>query len=334
MSVAKKDIWVFGAANHPENDADAVGGAIDKQKKLTFTDPSEASKFKMYSTSGSDTTQTLTITGRNSAGTIVAEGETLAGTTGSTETTAEFARILKVVIDGAHTGVVAAISSETPESGTAQAAGTDSLTLASGAVDTDGDFVGQVLRITSATSGAGELAEIIDSTAADDKVYIRQWAGGSAPTGTIEYAIAPGAVLEKYTTPSIDVRQVRRLHYDAAAPSSSTRDYYEKGFVSNEHATLSLTNAQFDEQAVGDVYTNISYYIEGSTGGNNASTNRLTEPSGSPTWEDTDAVDLGDSGDGVLGAGENQGFWSKLSLTSTTTAANSYWAFNVTGQSV
>ena len=332
MSVSKGDIWIFGAANHPENDADAVGGAVDTGTKLTFTDPTAASTFKMFST-GADTTQTVTVTGRNAAGAIVSEGETLNGTTGSTATTIEFERVLKVVISAPQAGVVAAISQETPESGTAQSAGTNFLQLASGGVDTDGDFIGQVLRITAGDTGVGELAEVIDSTAADDKVFIRQWAGGSAPTGTITYEIAPGAVLEKYSTPAITIDTVRRLHYDAAAPSSSTRIYYEKGFVSNQHATLSLTNATFDELAVG-VAAKVSYFVEATVGGNGASANRLTEPAGSPTWEADAAVDLGDAGDGVLGAGESQGFWSKLSLASTDTAANSYWSFSVAGQSV
>jgi len=334
MAVEKKDIWIFGATVHPEDDTTSdVGGAVDTGTKMTFSDPAAASTFKMYANAAD--TNAITVTGRNAAGAIVSEAETLNGTTGSTETTASLTRILKATINGNTASVAAAIATTgtTPTTGTAQSATATTLVLANGAVSTDGDFKHQVLRITGGTDGVGELAEIIDSVASTDTVYIRQWGEGDTPTGTITYSIAPGVVFENYTTPAITIDTVRRPFYDAAAPSSSTRDYYEKIFVGNEHATTALTNATLDELTNGSIYSKVYYFAESTVNGSGTCDDRLTEPSGSPSWEDTDSIDLGDAGDGTLGAGEEQGIWVKLALSSSDTAANSYWEVQVSGQS-
>lgn len=106
MSILATDIKVFGSATMPEDDTTTnIGGAISTSKKVEFTDISPSGAVEMKSDSLSDTTQTLTITGRNPAGEIVSEVKTLNGTTWVQFTTT-FERILKMVLNSIGIGNV------------------------------------------------------------------------------------------------------------------------------------------------------------------------------------------------------------------------------------
>ena len=85
MPIVASDIVAYGSASMPDDDTPTgIGGAKDTSKKVVFTDISANDTVEILSSSGSDTTQTVTVFGRNTAGEIVSEAETLAGTTPQT----------------------------------------------------------------------------------------------------------------------------------------------------------------------------------------------------------------------------------------------------------
>ena len=101
------DVRIYGCANHAENDTSTQGGAIDRTVILSFDEPILMNGLNdtidIYSLDDTDTTQTLTITGRNSSGTIVSENYNINGTTvqfGSTT----FQQVLKIVCSASHAG--------------------------------------------------------------------------------------------------------------------------------------------------------------------------------------------------------------------------------------
>jgi hypothetical protein len=105
MSVVASDIVFYGSANMPENNTDASGGAIDTTTKVVFDDIAATDNVTVISSNAGDTTQTVTITGRDGTGAIVSEALSLNGTirvVGSQS----FERILKIVVDGAHSGTI------------------------------------------------------------------------------------------------------------------------------------------------------------------------------------------------------------------------------------
>lgn len=337
MAVLKRDIWTLNSANHPEDDSSTSGGAVQTiataASKATYTDPSTASTVDFYCDTN-DGSATCTITGRSASGAIVSETETLSGTAGTGVVTAlTLQRLLKgVKTTGTPAGTWAIVSNETPSAADdAQSADTYELQLASGDVTSDGDFKGEVLRIVTASTGANQLAEIIDSTASTDTVYIRQWSLGVTPTGTIAYSIAPGMVFENYSTPTIVVNTVKRPFYDTAAPATSTIQRHEKLHMWLSHATLDLTNFQITEGSGGTVEANLAFDVESSLGGSDSVANRLAVPAAGYTFDDgpTDGANSG-----TFTAGSTQGVWVEEDLASDDNAANSFYELTVTGSSV
>ena len=116
MSVVASDIVIYGAANIQETDSGTMGGAIATTVRYIFDDATLANDptasagdgtLKAVSSSASDITQVITVTGRNAGGSIVTDTFTLNGTTvvaGGSGTV--FERILKAVITSgsAHVG--------------------------------------------------------------------------------------------------------------------------------------------------------------------------------------------------------------------------------------
>ena len=103
MSVTSSDIIVYGSANMPEADGTTSGGAIDLTTKIIFTDIVVTDTVDIYGEAGDG--ETVTVWGRDAAGSIVSEQETLDGTTPQT-TTQTFERILKVVVSDATHGTI------------------------------------------------------------------------------------------------------------------------------------------------------------------------------------------------------------------------------------
>ena len=105
MSISASELIVYGSANMPEANGTTSGGAIDATTKIVFTDIAATDSVEFVSTNAADT-MNITVTGRNSAGVIVAETKALTGTTPTAATTATFERILKVVLASVAAGTV------------------------------------------------------------------------------------------------------------------------------------------------------------------------------------------------------------------------------------
>lgn len=263
MSVSATDLVVYGAANQAEADGVTQGGAIQTNTRYVFgsatlvNDPTASGgngTVKATSSSGADTTQTVTVTGRNSAGTIVSDILSLNGTAVIVGVVA-FERIMKIVVSAAHTGTVT----------------------------------------------------VSDST------------GGGSMGNTI-VAIETG------------VLTIRVPFYNVAADATggSSRDFYEKVFLKNNHGTLSLLTAMIKENA--DPTGNITFDLEDAVNDNNSIASRLnTPPTGMQgTFTSADKTVPGTD----LAAGSAIGVWLKLTLAAGSAATKSTWTMRAEGQSI
>lgn len=98
MPVTASDIVFYGSASMPDDDVDtAIGGAIDTTIRVVFEDIVATDEMEILSDNGGDTTQTITIYGRNAAGELVNDVATLNGTTPVVVSGTAFERILKIV---------------------------------------------------------------------------------------------------------------------------------------------------------------------------------------------------------------------------------------------
>jgi hypothetical protein len=81
MSVQATDIIIYNSLNMPDADGVAAGGAIDPLRRPDFTQMVANDGIEAASSNAGDTTQTLTVEGRNASGNVVSETKTLTGTT-------------------------------------------------------------------------------------------------------------------------------------------------------------------------------------------------------------------------------------------------------------
>ncbi len=253
MPITTSDIKFYGSAVMAESDSTAnQGGAISTSVKMLFTDIPTTDNTTIISSAAGDTTQTVTITGRDSTGAIVSEALSLNGTSRVTGAQ-NFERILKIVVNAAHTGTIT------------------------------------VTRDNSPTYTSIATLE----------------------TGILE---------------------VRRPFYNASADVStgSSRSYYEKIFIKNEHATLSLISAVIKEAS--DPTGNITFDLESSVGGSNTSTNRRTAPSSGMlgSFDNSDKSVPGTN----LAAAAAIGVWLKLTLAAGSAPAKSTYTIRVDGVTV
>ncbi len=249
MPIVAEDIIAYGSASMPDDDvATGIGGAEDQTIRVVFTDITANDTVEILSDAGGDTTQTVTIFGRNTAGEIVSEVETLNGTTPQT-TTQSFERILKIVMNSTAVGNVT-----------------------------------------------------IRKQSDDSEIAI----------------LAPGEL------------EIRRPFYNAAAeaPGGAERDYYEKIFMSNEHATLTLTLATIEEQA--DPSGNVDFALESSLDGTdtNGAGNRQTH-TGGYTFDSTEKNVANSQNLTALAA---QGVWLRLKLPAGEASDNTTFTLRVNGQ--
>lgn len=107
MSVVASELIVYAAASMPDTDAGVNGGAIDPLRRLAFTQISANDDIEAVSSAAGDTTQTVTVEGRNAAGAIVSETKTLTGTTAVIfSTIGVIERVLKVEMSATAAGTV------------------------------------------------------------------------------------------------------------------------------------------------------------------------------------------------------------------------------------
>lgn len=106
MPIAASDIQFYGSATMADDDSTTeIGGAIDTSVKMEFTDIDAAGAIEVVSDSAADTTQTVTVTGRDPSGEVISSTKTLTGTS-AVDFDGTFERILKVVKSATTTGTV------------------------------------------------------------------------------------------------------------------------------------------------------------------------------------------------------------------------------------
>jgi hypothetical protein len=249
MSITSADIKFYGSNSMAEDDSTTQGGAISTSKKVLFTDITTTDNVTVVSSAGGDTTQTVTIYGRLATGAITSEALSLNGTSRVVGATL-FERILKIVVNAAHTGTI---------------------------------------------------------TVTRD----------NGPTYTAIATLETG------------ILQVRRPFYNVAADVSggSTRNFYEKIFIKNEHASLSLLSAIVKEAS--DPLGYVTFDLESAVGGSNTSTDRITAPSSGMlgSFDNTNKSVPGTN----LDAGSYIGVWLKLTLAAGTSPAKSTYTVRLDG---
>ena len=105
MSVNTSDLVVYTASNMPEDNTSLTGGAINSGIRASFDDPSSDTKIVVYSSQAADTTQILSLTGRNPAGLVITESLLLSGTS-HISSVYTYDRVLKTYLDTAAVGNV------------------------------------------------------------------------------------------------------------------------------------------------------------------------------------------------------------------------------------
>lgn len=331
MSVIPSDLIIYGCANHQETDSGTQGGAIATTKKMIFNDISPTGNMQIISSAAGDTTQTVTITGRDAGGVIISEVKTLSGATAVPMTTnTSWERLLKAIKSATTTGDVAAEAVTATLSNTAQggAAATTSLmayiTLNAGASGSNGFYNGQVIRTTGGT-GPNQIRWIIDYDGTTKRAYVsRDW--GTVPDATTTFKVSPGMVFDKAP---VEILEIRRPFYNASADvaGGSSRDYYEKGFIKNTHATLALTAATVAEQA--DPSGKITFALGTALDDTGTSTDRRTVPASGVSAFDSATKNIANSQN--LTAGTAQSLWLKLTLAAGDAAQKTSWTVRTAG---
>lgn len=336
MPVQIRDLKVYGSANMPDNDAGTdIGGAVDVSIGIVMHDMVSNGNVEIVSSAAGDTTQTVTVHGRDAGGALINEVKTLSGTTPvpmTSETTWE--RLLKAIKSATCAGDVAVMAVTNTHTGTLDGSTPDgtsgTVQLASGASGVDDAYVNEVFRTTGGT-GANQIARIVGYNGTTKIATLSKDLGSAVSTDTT-YEVSVGMVFEK--TPN-EMLEIRRPFYNAAAdaPGGSARDYYEKVFMSNEHATLALTGATIAEQS--DPGSNITFALESSLDGNDTNgtgNDRQTVGDLSGYTFDSNTKNVANSQNHTAGAA--QGIWLKLSLAAGAAAANNTYVLRENGTTV
>ena len=106
MPIATANLIALGSLNRPEDDTALVGGAIDIDHRPVFAQLAANDTVQVKSDNAADTTQNVTVTGRDAAGAEVSEA--LGPLTGVTPVvgTQTFERVYKVVMDADAVGII------------------------------------------------------------------------------------------------------------------------------------------------------------------------------------------------------------------------------------
>jgi hypothetical protein len=182
-----------------------------------------------------------------------------------------------------------------------------------------GSIISEVLSLNGTTRvvGASNFERIL-------KIVV-----SASHTGTITVTRDNGATYTEIASLETGVTQVRRPFYNVASDVStgSARNYYEKIFIKNTHATLSLLSATIKE--LSDPTGKITFDIESSVNGSNTSANRVTVPSSGMTGS-FDNTDKGIPGTD-LAASAAIGVWLKLTLSPGDAPTKSTYTIRVDG---
>jgi hypothetical protein len=152
----------------------------------------------------------------------------------------------------------------------------------------------------------------------------------AAHAGTITVTRDDGPTFTQIGTLETGILQIRRPFYGVSSDVSggSTRNYYEKIFIKNNHSTLALLSAVIREMS--DPTGNITFDLESSVNGSNSSSNRLTSPSAGGMLGSFDNADKTVPSTNLAG-GSAIGVWMKLSLAAGSSPTKSTYTFRVNG---
>ena len=347
MTVSQNELYFYGSANMPEDEASTVGGAVDTTKLVFFSDISPNGLMDYVSSSASDTAAVITVTGLDATGVSQAEAKTLNGTT-LVNGSQTFERLMKGIASGTTAvGNIAAVSHTKIISGhTAQSGGNASaqvepfIQLQSG--DGAGVAVGQIVRITN-NSPAGaqfQLRRIVRIST--DFAYVNlNW--GTAPSSASTYDVHEGMLLD--LSPN-QVTAVRRAFYNIAAdvPGGSSRTFYEKVFAINNDTATALTGAAILKQAdptggtlnigVCKALNNTQTSTNRQTLPTNGDSSSITFTSGSaPQSQNVPSPQNLPSGNAPNAAGA-EGIWLQYVIPAGTAPAKTSATLRITGNSV
>ena len=325
--VSRQDLRIYGSANMPEDDTSTTGGAIATSVKAFFDDMAATANIQIVSSSASDTTQTVTVTGRKPSGNIITEVKTLNGTTAVPMTTnTSWERLLKAVKSATTTGDVAVESATATRTNTAQAGTANTITLDAGASATDNEYNGQVIRITGGT-GVNQIRQVIDYDGTTKVATVNgDWT--TNPDATSVFRLSDGMVFDKDPN---EILTCRRILYDIAAdpPGGSQQIRYEKIFVRNNHASKSLLSALFSESS--DVTGKFEFAVASAVNDTESVANRKTAPTSitsdgfSSTPKGLDQTDL----DSITAIG----VWVKNTLDAGDAATKTIYGLQTNGTS-
>lgn len=178
-----------------------------------------------------------------------------------------------------------------------------------------------ILGATAVTFAATmeRILKLVASTSVHSQITVRKLSAGTS------LATLPNGV-----------SQVRRPFYNAAAPDSGTKSYYEKVFFKNNHGTLALTAASIAEQT--DPSGKITFALDGAGAAcplnlavNNGAFGRNTPPAARITAFSNATKGVRRSG--TLTQGSYQGVWMRLLLTNTDAATKTSYTLKCKGNS-
>lgn len=275
------DIVLRMCDEHPHNDTDPLGGGLETVKPgiVEFTNVSSSGNLEIVSDNAGDSGN-VTVKGKSgSAGDMdayIEEVKALNGTTPVPMTTNTVWKLLMGAEKAASaSGNVAIMAVDNEHSGTAQAGGDERTLIAdSGAISTDNDYLGCVIRITGGT-GAPAVRRIVGSFATGDKIKLNQPVTGGFDASTT-FEIARGIVLDKSPT---EIMQAETPYWEAAseAEGGSNRDIYAAFCAINE-SSQTLTQATITE--VLDSLGIHDFALEDAIDDTEQVANRLAAPSG------------------------------------------------------
>lgn len=283
--VGKMDIELVGSANMQETDAGTPqGGAMDDTVGLMVRDlDSSADTVKICSDSASDTTQTVTLTGRIAANDKIEDSATLNGTTPVALTGAtSYAIVLKAIKSATSVGHVAWYYNTATHSGAAVSGGTDFIELDAGASGTERAYTSMVIKITSG-SASGDIRRVHFYDHAAKKVTPHA-PFSAAVAGSDTFEIYRGGVFRNETgTNETEQLKLVRINYDAESNDvgGGAKDVFEEGYVKNCNAggdSSTATNVKISELV--DPSGRFTFGLAGSLGDTGTFTNRLTAPGG------------------------------------------------------
>lgn len=341
MSVVASNLVFYGSANMPTADGTTTGGAVAFNTLVVFSDIAPAGLLDYFSSSASDTTQSITVSGRDSTGVLVTETKTFTGTTGASGSQS-FERLLAGAISASGAvGDLGALSHTIVVSGTAQAAANTSgvtspyITLQSG--QGASCAVNQIVRATNNTpSGVQFAMRRIIALSGDVASVNRDWT--TVPSSATTYTVNEGMLFD--LSPN-QVINVRRPFYNAAAdvPGGSNRTYFEKLFAVNNNTVTALTLAVI-AKTVDPSQGTLEFALTSALNDTATVANRQTMPvtgitaftSGSATQSiNVPSPQNLPSGSAPNTAGA-QGVWLSLLLVSGTAPAKTSFTMQVSGQ--